>query len=88
MQAFDGLDSDMEPALSIGKRQILTSQEAKTYVSICINLAWLIMYATPPHKPNLVVVAQRMWSRHMREISHLCFFSFFAFFITTTGRIS
>jgi len=45
------------------------------------NLTRLITSATPPDIPNLMVVAQRMWSRHMREISHLCFFSFLFCFL-------
>ena len=50
------------------------------------NLAWLITSATPPHMPTLVVVARRGWSRHMREISHLCFFSFFFCFLRHDHR--
>jgi len=46
----------------------------------------------PPHMKTLVgvAVAQRGWSGHIRDLSHLgvSFLSFFAFFSARPGRIS
>ena len=58
------------------------------------NLAWLTTSGTPHHMTNLVEVALRGWSRHIRDLSNLgvsflsFFLSFFAFFATRPGRIS